>query len=1386
MNRNCKQLILIPLCLLLAGVSQAKAPPAPPSGYARYIVELEQEPLAAWHARGGQDAATVTQSADRGSKSKAPERGRLDVDSLTARAYLQRLDDDFADFRTRFASRLGRELEPVHRYRFATNGFAARMTAAEASQLASMPGVKSVRPDGLQKLETDAGPAWIGADDIWLGEMGLPESRGEGMIVGVIDSGINWKHDSFKDPAPGPGGYNHQNPLGSQLGLCSDPDVLCNDKLIGVWDFVTDDEDTDEVEENTKGFDNDGHGTHVASTAVGNTSTVSFTFGLATMSGVAPNANLVSYRVCYLGDTDEGGACQNSAILAAIDQAIEDGVHAINYSIGSSAFDPWNEPTAQSFLNAVGTGIFVATSAGNSGSAASTIGAPANAPWISAVGNATHNRLFGNLVKDFSGGDTVPPPALVGASWVGNTAGIKNIVHARDYGNALCGDFTETADVPSCSASSSASNPFAPGTFNGEIVVCDRGTYGRVEKGLNVKLAGAGGYILANTDEFGKSIVADNHCLPSSHLTAADADRLRSWLASGSGHQGQITGVTTRRNSGIADVVSSSSSRGPADPPVQNVLKPNLMAPGTSILGAFAADEEEDSPWVLLGGTSMSSPHITGAAALLQSIHPDWTPSMINSALETTATRELATDSDGTIATPFEAGAGRPQLADAANVGLYLNETRAGFDAANPIESGDPGDLNLPGMANSACKEACRFTRTVTALAGGRTWTAEPSGFPAGVDVTITPGEFTLAEGASQELEIEVDLAGAGLLGNWVYGSVGLTASGMPDQRLTVAAYSTGGKLPRQWDIATTTDSGDKIFFLSNLTALPDATFTAGNPSRPESYSEALPEDPTDDDPYDGGPGVFTVLRDVPEGSLWLHAETLASTALDLDLFVGFDTNGDGIAQEDEELCSSTTPQDLELCDIFNPVPGTWWVLVQNWHESTDTPDVATLETAVIGPSDELGMTVSGQGITETDETFPLRITWNNFNAVSGEELFGAVGIGTDRDHPNNVGIIPVRFSRTAIKAGSTLPLMDGRMQRMALRGSYTHRYVFIDVPAGADSLTVSAEGADETQSNGLQIELKRIGFDTAFDAAPYVPAAPDGSAVASASGGNGSGPEVTVSGGQLSPGRWYVVLRNNNATEASVSVRADVEFSGGPGPVHGGLWQPISRPDISQGFDYAAGDSRAMLWYTYDEQGMPTWYLAAGVNPPGQVWTADLLRFTNDGERQQAAVAGQLSVTTLAEEDVVFSWHLFGSMGSDRMIPTSPHTCPQVGESKASYTGIWFRGIDGLGGASVLVNGTSQGQVHYLYDSLGEPRWLLGAVGVPLTDQEIILSQFSGFCPTCVGEVSSTEVGLLTSNFTSETTGQWTLDYSMAAPLRGDVQRGENIVKLTGRLECD
>jgi hypothetical protein len=871
--------------------------------------------------------------------------------------------------------------------------------------------------------------------------------------------------------------------------------------------------------------------------------------------------------------------------------------------------------------------------------------------------------------------------------------------------------------------------------------------------------------------------------LPATHIGSSEGDELRAWLASGSNHKGGISGFGLVESDSFGDQLSESSSRGPALAPVADTLKPNVIAPGTSILAASNFGQALKT----LSGTSMASPHVAGAGALLLSVHPDWNVSQVVSAIETTATAELATDRGIGPATPHERGTGRPQLGEAANAGLYLNVTTNEFISANPALGGKPRNLNLAGLVDSHCQSSCSFSRRVTDQMGGGSWTATALGFPPGVSVAVSPQTFTLGGGSTRSLQINVDLSASGIVGEWVSGTIRLRADGSSDQFLTVSVYSDGGDLPAGWTLTDERNGGWQVFNLSGLVALPDATFTAGAWAKPEQTSQTLVQDPTDDTPYDGGQGVFTVWHSLPQGGLWLYAETLSSTAEDLDLFVGRDDNGNGMAEESEELCASATPVDTEECNLFDVPAGNYWILVQNWTATNPSGDVATLVHAAVEPSTGSRFSASGPGMAGAGEAFPVRLSWDNLDVLPGQQLLSAVGVGTRRTSPYNVGVIPVRFNRSGIADAETFPLINGMTHHLALKPVVPHDRLFIDVPAGASSLTVFADGADAAQSNGLTLELKRLDFAAGISDPPFATPAANLPPVVSAHGVGGEGPSITVFG--VEPGRWYAVLTNSNGSPSAISIRAAVEFQGQGVQARRGLWEPNSRPGLAQGYEFnQGGNSRALVWYTYDESGQPAWYIANNAVSSGNIWTSDLLRFTNDGSQQHSAPVGKVAIALLGENDAMFSYTLFGQSGTERMQPISPLTCPQVNGSAGSYTGLWYRGVDGLGGASVLVNASTQSQIHYLFDAAGLPRWLYAqdVVNPEPTNSTLPILQFKGYCAVCQASgISSQTVGVLERSFASETAGSWNLDYLFMTPLSGSVNRTDSIIKLTDLLEC-
>lgn len=762
------------------------------TGPAVYIIHLEEPALPAYE--GGVPGLKATSP-------RATGRTRLDANTADSAAYRDYLSGRQAEFICAMETALDRSVQVRFQYQAALNGMSVELTPEDAVRVAALEGVKAVLRNWEEHALTDVGPAWISAESIWDGSATGVATMGEGIVIGVLDTGINMDHPSFADV--GGDGYDHTNPRGKFYGWCDpadpyyDDSLVCNDKLIGVWSG-----DADSPE------DAHFHGSHVASTAAGNVISATVeapTIELSrTISGVAPHANIIAYNI---EGTPGSGSAPGDIIVAATERAILDGVDVINYSFGGGGGDPWSN--AVHWLNVRDAGIFVATSAGNDGPGAGTIGSPANAPWMLSVGMSTHNRMFRTSLVGMSGGDTGPPVDMVGA---GITAGYgaAPIVHAGQKGDPLC-----LAAFP------------ANTWTDDEIVVCDRGQIARVDKGANVLAGGAGGLVLANTAAQGESINDDAHHLPATHIGFADGEVLRTWLASGTGHTATIVETFIDLDPANADIMDAGSSRGPNYVP--DILKPDVAAPGVGILAASMNGIEFE----LAGGTSMASPHAAGAAALLRALHPSWSPAEIQSALMTTAWTDTVLDHDSaTPADPFAMGAGRVAVDAAALTGLVLDETKANFEAADPGLSGDPATLNLASMSNDKCLQECSWERTVeSVLLIPATYTVTVR-VPPGMIVTVDPLTFTIPPGGAQVVSVTADV-GSLPLDEWCFAEVGLDTNAVQPALLFQEEFE-GAFPPPSWTVITNTGAG---WNTNTYWGAPNLTSGGGRSADADSYA---------------------------------------------------------------------------------------------------------------------------------------------------------------------------------------------------------------------------------------------------------------------------------------------------------------------------------------------------------------------------------------------------------------------------------------------------------------------------------------------------------------------------------------------------------------------
>ncbi|RIQ24367.1 S8 family serine peptidase [Jiangella rhizosphaerae] len=729
---------LLPAVAAAPSAAQPAAPPPEPDapgllvategeGTGLWVVELDEPSLATY--TGGTAGLRPTSPQVTGAD-------QLDVEAPASRAYLAHLDDRQSTLRDDIEDELGREVEVAFEYRNVVNGLAVRVDDEEAERLTELPGVAAVYRDVEREPLTDVSHDLISTASIWAGETGTDAgTRGEGVLVGVIDSGINPGHPSFA--ATGGDGYTPVNPFGAgtYVGVCApdhpEHEDICNDKLVGAWNFHPAAPDAQ---------DDDGHGSHTASTAAGNVHEATATIGngtfTRTVQGVAPHANVISYLVC-------SPSCPTTSSVAAVEQAIDDGVDVLNYSI-SGADDPWNDVVDLAFLEAFNAGIFVAASAGNDGPGESTVAH--TGPWNAAVAATTHYRAFANTL-DVTGPAPVPD-------------GLTGLPAVPGSGPAPEADIEAELRDAAVVAPGNARGcqPFEAGTFDGALALVDRGDCEFSVKVTNAADAGAVAVLVANNVGGPPTAMGalEDTTIPALMIEQRSSAAIRALSGTVTARLNAATELIT--NHDWEDLVAGFSSRGPSH---LDLLAPTFAAPGVDILAAGSARDGDPDQYIVNSGTSMASPHVAGAGALLTALHPDWSPAEIRSALAATADTGILEENGTTPADPLDVGSGRIDLDAAGRAGLVMDESYTDFLAADPAAGGDPATLNLPAFVDGTCTGTCSWTRTVRNVADVEAAYTATTTAPDGLAVTVEPATFALAPGATQDVTVTVtaDLA---------------------------------------------------------------------------------------------------------------------------------------------------------------------------------------------------------------------------------------------------------------------------------------------------------------------------------------------------------------------------------------------------------------------------------------------------------------------------------------------------------------------------------------------------------------------------------------------------------------------------------------------------
>jgi len=837
------------------------------------------------------DPAIRYQGGISGFAKSAPAKGqRYEARSSQAQMYTERLGQE----QEAVLARVGASGGKIYSFRHVFNGFAARMTAQQAAKLRKDKNVLRVWEDQAMPLDTNNSPRFLGILDEHNGLRGKHGLRGEDVIIGVLDSGIVQEHPSLDPTGFGP-------PPAGWAGACESGDGFaatdCNNKLIGARFYVDGFGAANVVPtEFLSPRDSDGHGTHTATTAAGNENVQATLAGnaVAKISGVAPRARVAAYKVCWQAPDAPSSSCFFSDSAAATDQAVADGVDILTFSVGT-AFS-FIDPQDIAFLFATDVGVFVSRSAGNEGPGPESTAA--GEPWVTSVAASTQGGpLFANATE-------VNSPKSVAGTYASLESGISKSLQET---GPITDDVIAADPIDACAP---LTNSLAGG-----IGLIARGDCDFSVKLTNAANAGAIA-VLMYTNANPKTVMGGTATPESLSIPAVMIDNAPGLEILAAVTGGETVNVTLSADTFIRErmqgnVMAGFSSRGPF-PTVRDWIKPDITAPGVNIL-AGATPEPNDGSFggffQYLSGTSMSTPHIAGIAALLREAHPDWTPAMIKSAMMTTARQNVTKEDGVTKADLFDFGAGHVNANKAIDPGLvydagfldYLAGACGTSEAvdlfADPAStcaslesagfSTDASDLNLPSIGIADLPGKQTVTRYVTNVGDkGSTYTVSVKS-PPGYKTEVNKTSMYLAPGATKSYKVTFTNRNAPP-GEWRFGWLKWEDKKGHEVRSPIALRGQAVVAPDE--IQSTGESGSESF---NVTFGYNGTFVAGAHGLVEPFLTGVPveDDPVNSFGFDFGPDEPLVyLFEAPPGAAALEFSTFDAyndnPGHDLDLYV--------------------------------------------------------------------------------------------------------------------------------------------------------------------------------------------------------------------------------------------------------------------------------------------------------------------------------------------------------------------------------------------------------------------------------------------------------------------------------------------------------------------
>lgn len=679
------------------------------------VVTLRLAPLAEAHAR----TLSFTRAVRR----------RLDASSPSSRAYLRAVNAA----QRRAIAALSRAIPEARislRYRIVLDGFTVALPARRLSTLLRLRFVERVYPAYRYTRTLNRSPAVIGASAL----EAATGARGDGVKIAIVDDGIDQTNPFFS-----PSGFAYPPGFPKGNTAFTTPKVIVARAFPGPGSG-----DAGRLPLDRR---SSFHGTHVAGIAAGDVGTTA-TPGpdhplVSGLSGVAPRAQLGNYRVFNVPTPLGIQIAETPEIVAAFEAAVADGMEVINFSGGSGESNPATDALIEAVRNVAAAGVVPVISAGNDRDdfGLGTVGSPGTATDAITVAAVSNAHVFARALRLVSppAADLQPVAVVLGprgapSAWtttdqtlvdVGTIAGSDG----KPVERHLCGPPGDP---------NGGRSTLPPGSLRGAVALVSRGfcTFG--SKAERVLAAGGVGMVVVDNRPGEANPIPIELPLPTAMVSDLDGARLRDALAGSGGRAAfRLSQASEEIQTERGGVPTSFSAGGPT--PFGHALKPDIAAPGGQILSSTLT-EFAGAPFAVFDGTSMSAPHVAGAAALLLERHPAWTPRQVKSALMSTAGPAYSDTARTTEASVLLEGAGLVRLEEADDPRIFT----------------DPPSLSFGDLDTRAGPASRSIALTVTDAGGGAgIWQVEvrPQGASPGASLEA-PSSVTVPAGGSATITV--------------------------------------------------------------------------------------------------------------------------------------------------------------------------------------------------------------------------------------------------------------------------------------------------------------------------------------------------------------------------------------------------------------------------------------------------------------------------------------------------------------------------------------------------------------------------------------------------------------------------------------------------------